>query len=186
METAAGSLSSDSTSAAADFYRRASAAGVPYDTMPLDGGLSYTRPWLWAAYNQDSLGVTGREAFLTLLSQGWSTRAACRDGSDLYAMVIEHGEAALGRGWNDPTIHANVARAYHDIVTMALGAEETGYIDSTQCTARLPSARLNAVAHYRAALEGVQEPARSTRALASGNGSAALTPNKYTAILLHL
>ena len=164
MAAAAGTLALDSTSKDADFYRRLTAAGVTYDQDPLGGRLVYSRPWLWAAYSADSLGATGREAFLTLLAQGWTTHANCQDGSDMFAQVIDHGEAALRRGWNDPMIHLQVATAYRDIVTMALGADGSGYVDSTRFMSQLPSAREHALAHYQAALTSLTNPAERREA----------------------
>jgi hypothetical protein len=178
MNATAGRLPLDSISAGANFYRQLSAAGVSYDDDPLGGGREYNRQWLEAAYNTDSLGATGREAFVTLLSQGWAIHGTCRDGSDQFARVIEHGEAALRRGWNDPMIHIYVATAYRDIVTMALGADESGYVDSTRFTPQLPSARVNAIAHYRAALAGLAN--RLDRRAAWRAGMAVLLSRLHT------
>ena len=132
-------------------------AGLTYDDAPLGAVYVYNRPFLWRAYQTDSIGPAGRSAFVELLESGWTTRAACGEGAHQYRRVIERGEKALARGRVDPIVHVYVARAYADIFSLSKGALDT-YAKASDFAAQAPAARLKAIEHFRHALAGVQAP----------------------------
>lgn len=129
-----------------------SAIGITYDADPLDGGSRFNRPGLWEAYRIDPSEPAGRAAFITLLSEGWTTKARCSDGADEFRRVIDQGEAAIARGTNDAVIHYYVGIAYHDIVSLARGGIPDEYSNPSDYAPLAPTARVRAIEHLRAAL----------------------------------
>lgn len=135
--------------------RALTAAGITFDNLPIDDLLQNTRPWLWEAYRLDSLGRGGHAAFVELLSLGWSTRGACKEGGSSFEKIIEHGEAALRRGDKDPMVHYHVASAYKTIWDSAHMPEQNELVDPAPFRPRADVARSQAIEHYRAALAGL-------------------------------
>jgi hypothetical protein len=122
---------------------------------------AFSRPWLWEAYNLDSLGRAGHIAFIRLLARGFDKRFECAQGMDFYNEMIRHGETALRRGDSDPMVHYYVATAYKDIYEMANRRQSDGYVDPGLLKPLQEDARLRAIDHFRAAL--VSLPDRSLR-----------------------
>lgn len=104
------------------------------------------------AYRTDPGGPAGRAAFVTLLGEGWETKARCADGADAYRRVIDQGEAALARGASDAAIHYYVGIAYHDIVSLAHGGMYDDYSNPSDFAPLAPAARVRAIDHLRASL----------------------------------
>jgi hypothetical protein len=161
LDAYAGQLDADTAShAATATRRRLVAAGVPYTDDSHSSQLVYTRAGLWDAYRADSLGPAGRLAFIELLYNAWSTKPGCADGRAGYDRVIEHGEAALKSGQNDPLIHFYVGEAYRDIYSLAHGGGE-GHVNEADFAGRAESARTKAIEHLTAALATLrQRPVR--------------------------
>jgi hypothetical protein len=143
------------TDTAKPINRALTAAGITFDNLPIDDLLQNTRPWLWEAYHLDSLGRGGHAAFVELLSLGWSTRGACKEGGSDIEKIIEHGEAALRRGDTDPMVHYYVASAYKTIWDSAHMPEQNELVDPAPYRPRADAARSKAIEHYRAALAGL-------------------------------
>ncbi|MFL5510362.1 MAG: hypothetical protein ACJ79J_12315 [Gemmatimonadaceae bacterium] len=123
-----------------------------------EGGHYYAHPWLWDAYHADSTSRAGRVALTTLLGMWWPDSRSC-DG-DEYKGVIEHGEAALSRGDNNPLIHYYVGSAYKTIYDLAhFSNSEVGNPEAFKDQAE--PARLKAIEHFRVALESL--PDRTVR-----------------------
>jgi len=135
--------------------RALTAAGITFDYLPIDPVLQNTRPWLWEAYHLDSLGRGGHAAFVELLSLGWSTRGACKEGGSDFEKIIVHGEAALRRGDTDPMVHYYVASAYKTIWDSAHMPEQNELVDPAPYRSRADAARSQAIQHYRGALAGL-------------------------------
>lgn len=119
-------------------------------------GYWWNRVWLWDAYEADSLGPAGHLAFVRLLKRFFNQRAECADGVDDYKTVIEHGEAALQRGENDPLIHYYLATAYKSIFDYSTFIPEDTSIHNPS-KAEGESGRLRAIAHFQAALSGLRD-----------------------------
>jgi hypothetical protein len=159
IETYAGTLEPDTTSADTRTRRTLLAAGVDY-TDARGPVFVYTRPWLWEAYRTDSTSAGGRIAFLELLANGWTTKPDCADGRNGYDRVIAHGEAALAAGNTDPMIHLFVGEAYRDIYSLAHGAGGV-YARASDFAAKAEPARQQAIEHLATALRGLrQQPVR--------------------------
>jgi len=123
-----------------------------------EDGRYYTHTWLWDAYRTDSTGRAGRLAAVRLLSMWWPEGSSC-DGEE-YKRIIEHGEAALARGNDDPRIHYYLASAYKTIYDLAHW-ESSEYGNTAAYKSQAESARLKAIEHYRVALRSL--PDRATR-----------------------
>jgi hypothetical protein len=134
-------------------------AGARYDYDQLGAVHIYVRPWLWRAYQTDSLGPAGRSALAELLRAGWSTTVGCGAGPDVTGEIIRRGEGALNTGVQDPLVHMFVAQAYADVFSLAPNGVPDSASDSLRArTERSETGRLRAIAHYRAALNGVRDP----------------------------
>jgi hypothetical protein len=71
--------------------------------------------------------------------------------------MIEHGEAELSKGDNNPLIHFYVGSAYKSIYDWAnFGTDEM--VAPASVKAQAESARLKAIEHFRVALESLSEP----------------------------
>ena len=117
---------------------------------------SFVRPWLWKAYELDSMGKAGHIAFVRLLSRGFDQRGECAGGVDFYNEMIKRGETALRRGDRDPLVHFYVGAAYKSIFD--LGNSGPGdYVDSVPSKAEAETARLRAIEHFRAALVSLRD-----------------------------
>lgn len=125
--------------------------GISFAPLPGKNGYRNTRAWLWQAYELDSTGRAGRAAFDELLGLQWPVAHTC-NGHE-YARVIEHGEAALANGYNDPLIHFYVGSAYKAIYDLA-----NAYRPEASIKAQAESARLKAIEHFRAVLESSADP----------------------------
>ena len=132
--------------------------GIAFERDPEGYGYQNPRAWLWEAYRLDSTGRAGRAAFVELLGLQWPDNKSC--SGDEYKRVIEHGEAALARGDNNPLIHFYVGSAYKSIYDLAhFENEEVGNPEAYKSQAE--PARLKGIEHFRAALESL--PDRATR-----------------------
>src|SRR2546423_5411426 len=132
--------------------------GISIERDPEGYGYRNPRAWLWEAYRLDSTGRAGRAAFVELLGLRWPSDNSC--SGDEYKRVIEHGEAALARGDDNPLIHFYVGSAYKSIYDLAhYESPEVGNPEAFKSQAE--PARLKAIEHFRAALESL--PDRATR-----------------------
>jgi hypothetical protein len=121
-------------------------------------GWENPRAWLWEAYRLDSTGRAGRAAFVELLSLQWPADKSCAGNE--YQRVIDHGEAALAHGDNNPLILYYVGSAYKTIYDIAhYDNEEIGRPSGT--TPQSEAARLKGIEYFRAALKSL--PDRTTR-----------------------
>jgi hypothetical protein len=159
IDTYAGTLSADTTSADTRTRRTLVAADVDY-TDARGPVFVYTRPWLWEAYRADSTSPAGHIAFLELLANAWTTRPDCADGRNGFDRIIAHGEAALAAGDTDPMVHLLVGEAYRDIYSLAHGAGGV-YAKASDFAARAEPARRRAIQHLVTALRTLkQQPVR--------------------------
>ncbi|HEX7337421.1 MAG TPA: hypothetical protein VF252_09440 [Gemmatimonadales bacterium] len=141
------------------FRQELERAGAPYDYDQLGAVWIYLRPWLWRAYQLDSLGPSGKSAFAELLREGWTTAIACGGGSDMTGEVITRGERALQAGHADPMVHLYLAQAYADIFSLMPEGDDASASDSARAlAARAETARRRAIEHYRQGLAGVRDP----------------------------
>jgi hypothetical protein len=127
--------------------------GISFVPLRGEDGYQNTRAWLWQAYRLDSTGRAGRAAFAELLGLRWRDTGACELNE--YARMIEHGEAELKKGNNDPLIHFYVGGAYKTIYDFANYSNSEFGPDSS-VKEQSESARLKGIEHFRAALESLQ------------------------------
>jgi hypothetical protein len=130
--------------------------GARYDFDQLGMRYVYLRPWLWRAYQLDSLGPAGRSAFAELLGQGWSTAVGCPDGPDRTGEVISRGERALADGSADPMVRLYVAEAYGDRFSGSQMGENF-YELPTVSPREGEQARRLAIEHYRTVLASIRD-----------------------------
>ena len=146
------------------FRRELERVGAPYHYDQLGAVWIYVRPWLWRAYQLDSLGPSGRSAFAELLRQGWTTAIACGGGSDMTDEVITRGERALEGGVADPMVHLFVAQAYADLFSLSpVGVGASASDSARALAAKAETARRRAIEHYRQGLAGVRDPGHRRR-----------------------
>jgi hypothetical protein len=127
-----------------------------YEVQGVDLEHSFSRPWLWKAYELDSLGKAGHIAFVRLLSRAFDERKECALGIDFYNEMINRGEAELRRGDHDPLVHFYVGAAYKSIFD--LGNSASGdYVDSIPSKKEAETARLRAIEHFRMALGSLRD-----------------------------
>jgi hypothetical protein len=132
--------------------------GMAFQGEPQDYGYHNPRAWLWEAYRLDSTGRAGRAAFVELLGLQWPDDHSC--SGEEYKKVIEHGEAALARGDNNPLIHFYVGSAYKSIYDLA-HFENSEVGNPAAYKSQAEPARLKGIEHFRAALQSL--PDRATR-----------------------
>ncbi|MDB4909083.1 MAG: hypothetical protein JWO05_3867 [Gemmatimonadetes bacterium] len=163
MHAYAANLDADTAGKARETRARFDAAHVQLGADPLGATVQYERPLLWMAWRADSLGgvgSAGHVAFVELLSEGWSTKAACGDGADQYSVVIARAEAALARGDADPVVQLYAGLAQGDLFALAHGAH-AGYANDSDYKAGAEAGRVKALAHLEQALtKGLPAPAR--------------------------
>lgn len=141
------------------FRQELERVGAPYQYDQLGAVWIYLRPWLWRAYQLDSLGRAGKSAFAELLRGGWTTAIACGGGSDMTAEVITRGERALDAGLSDPMVRLYVAQAYADVFSLSPGGVGESASDSARAlAAKSEMGRRRAIDHYRKALAAVRDP----------------------------
>jgi hypothetical protein len=129
--------------------------GAKYQYAQMGAVWQYVRPWLWRAYQLDSLSPAGRAALVELERVGWTTEVGCGGAIDV---VIQQGERALGITRADPLLHLYVADAYADIFSFRPDSVPASAPDSVRLQAtKSESARLRAIEHYREALGGVRD-----------------------------
>jgi hypothetical protein len=132
--------------------RSLASLGISFDAAG-GGEHPYNHAWLWEAYRVDSLGRAGRAAFAQLLALGWPDNSGCR--IDQYRPIIEHGEAELGKGDDNPLIHFYVGSAYKSMYDLAHFTSED--FDLTAYRAQGESARLKGIEHFRTALQSLSD-----------------------------
>jgi hypothetical protein len=153
--TLAGTQATFSADSGSRLSRGLDSLGLTFAQVPGPDGFRNTRAWLWQAYELDSTGRAGRAAFAELLSLSWPVTAACN--ADEYIRMIEHGEAELSKGDNNPLIHFYVGSAYKSIYDWAnFGTDEM--VAPASVKAQAESARLKAIEHFRVALQSLSEP----------------------------
>ena len=150
-----------------------SAAGPLYDTVQaiitesevhgFDRQTAFARPWLWKAYELDSLGRIGHLAFVRLLARGFDEDKECAQSVDYYRTMIDRGEADIRRGDADPMVHFYVAVAYKAIFDLAQSSPGD-YVDSVPPKSEGETARVRALEHFRTALASLQSKSRRREA----------------------
>jgi hypothetical protein len=128
--------------------------GAVFVRDELGGSYNYTHNWLNEALRLDPHGPVGRLATLALLRSGFNETGMCGGGSEAFRQVITTGEQLLTGDLDTATaaeVHRLVGDAYADIVALAAG-DGSHYADSAAYLAEAPTARANAIAHYRQAL----------------------------------
>lgn len=120
-------------------------------------GYANPRAWLWEAYRLDSTGRAGRAAFVELLGMQWPDDKRDCPG-DEYQRVIDHGEAALKRGDDNPLIHYYLGSAYKTIYDLA-HFENSEVGNPSAYASQAEPARLKGIEHFRAALESLPDHA---------------------------
>jgi hypothetical protein len=126
--------------------------GVKFVRSELAGSNNYTHGLLEGALRLDPNGPIGEMATIELLDRGFDLTGMCGGGG--FDQVIKVGEPFVGR-LTTPGAKARVlfllGDAYADIVALAAGAGQD-YVDSSDFSARAPSARRKAIAYYRQGL----------------------------------
>lgn len=120
-------------------------------------GYWFNRVWLWDAYEADSLGRAGHLAFVRMLKRGFEQSQECADSTEFYYTMIERGEADLRRGDKDPLVHFFVGIAYRSIFDYSNFVPEDTATYHNPSKAEGESARLRAIDHLRAALQGLTD-----------------------------
>jgi len=149
------------------------AAGPLYDTLQsiiteaevhgFDPQFAFARPWLWQAYELDSLGRVGHLAFVRLLARGFNDDTECAQSIDFYQAMIDRGEADIRRGDTDPMVHFYVAAAYKAIFDLAQSSPGD-YVDSLPPKSEGETARVRALEHFRTALSSLRSKSRRREA----------------------
>jgi hypothetical protein len=125
--------------------------GLKFVRSELAGSNNYTHGLLEEALRLDLNGPVGQLATIELLDMGFDLTGMCGGGFD---QVIKVGEPFVSR-LTTPGAKARVlfllGDAYTDIVALAAGAGQE-YVDSSDYSARAPSARRKAIAYYRQGL----------------------------------
>lgn len=129
--------------------------GISFAPLPGENGFRNTRAWLWQAYDLDSTGRVGRAAFAELLGLRWPVTDKCN--FDEYERMIEHGEAELRKGDDNPLVHFYVGSAYKSIYDFANFVSDE-FAATADIKAQAESARLKGIEHFRAALASLPEP----------------------------
>jgi hypothetical protein len=132
-----------------------------------DPANAFSRPWLWKAYELDSLGRVGHLAFVRLLARGFNPGLECARDVEFYRTMIDRGEADLRRGDTDPRVHFYLAMAYKAIFDLSQ-TTPGDYVDSVPPKSQGEAARLVALDHFRAALASLQSKAFRQEALTLG------------------
>jgi hypothetical protein len=140
-----------------ELRRAVQQAGATYDYDEANASWIYARPWLWRAYQLDSLGPAGKSAFAELMREGWATGSGCPGGPNVTGEVISRGERALGAGLIDPMVHLYVAQAYADLFSRSERAQDSVYDQTTVSATDGEMARRRALEHYRQALAGIRD-----------------------------
>ena len=140
------------------------AAGVRYVPDPVADVPTYERNLLFTAFAADSMGRAGHMAFLLLMQLGWDPASGCGESSDHFEAVIGHGEASVRHGDADPLTHYYLGLAYADLVALGGNSEGPDVHDHAAFAKRAPAARVKAIAHLRAAVTGLRDPALRARA----------------------
>jgi hypothetical protein len=130
--------------------------GAHYEDLHLGAAWYYQRPWLWRAYQLDSLGPSGNSAFAELIANGWGTKFECAASP---TETIQRGERAIAAGHPDPMVHLEVALGYADLFSTSAGGVKQSDSDTVKALAvKAEDARLRAIEHYRQALAQVRDP----------------------------
>ena len=132
-----------------------------------DPASAFSRPWLWKAYELDSLGRAGHLAFIRLLARGFNPERECAREVEFYRTMIDRGEADLRRGDTDPRVHFYLAVAYKGIFDLSQ-TTPGDYVDSVPPNSEGEAARLEALDHFRTALASLQSKAFRQEALMLG------------------
>jgi hypothetical protein len=115
------------------------------------------RTWVYAHDLLSRLWTTtprtswGDEAFLALLSRGWDTHVACRDGSDRFRTVISNSEALLRANRETPLrtqVLLLLAQAYETWLSLSLASARDEYVDRRNYQSGAQQARQRAIANY--------------------------------------
>jgi hypothetical protein len=139
--------------------------GPLYDTLQsiitesevhgFDPQTAFSRPWLWKAYELDSLGRVGHLAFVRLLARGFNEDTECARSVDYYRTMIDRGEADIRRGDSDPMVHFYVAVGYEAIFDLAQSSPGD-YVETLPPKPEGEAARVRALEHFRTALASLQ------------------------------
>lgn len=130
--------------------------GAEFSYDELGGCYGYSGTWLDQARDLDPEGPIGQMSVLISLARGGAPKLA-KDNSeelDIFHTVISDGQWLLSKKPDSATqaqIHFIIGDAYADIVALAAGAEPD-YGDAKEYQPEAPSARHNALEHYRAGL----------------------------------
>ena len=127
------------------------AHGLSFEWDELGGTWVYTHDLLWRLWTTYPGTRWGEEAFLALLSRGWDTHVACRDGSDRFRLVIANSDAFL-RANRETPLRAQVllllAQAHETWWSLSLASDRDEYVDRRNYQSGALRARRNAIATY--------------------------------------
>jgi hypothetical protein len=140
--------------------------GAEFAYDELGGCYGYSGAWLDQASELDPDGPVGQMSMLISLERGGAPKLA-KDKSgelDIFHTVISDGEWLLSKKPDAATqaqVHFIIGDAYADIVALA-GGVEPDYGDAKDYQPEAPSARHNALEHYRAglAIDGTSDNAK--------------------------
>jgi hypothetical protein len=125
--------------------------GLHFEWAELDGGWIYPHDVLLRVWSEYGSTAWGEQAFLELLSRGWTTHVACQDGSDEFRAVIEHGESFLRERPNTPVrsqVVLLIAQAYETWWSLSLASSNDDYADRRMYQDGAMPARLKAIENY--------------------------------------
>ena len=150
-------------SPAVPLYDRLQSINTGSEVHGFDRSTAFARPWLWKAYELDSLGKIGHLAFVRLLARAFDEEKECAQSVDFYRTMIERGEADIRRGDTDPLVHFYVGAAYSAV--FALAQTDSGdYVDSVPPKSEGEVARVRALDHFRIALRSLRSESRRREA----------------------
>ena len=131
------------------------AVGAQFSYDPTPQRNLYVLNWLQRAYELDPNGRAGDLAFLLLMNRGFDTSLKCKNGNELFREVIRRGADYLRQRRSadvEARVHFMMADARRDIATLAAGQVGDLYAYPAAYKAEEESARINAMAEYRAGL----------------------------------
>jgi len=127
------------------------AYGLSFEWDALGATWVYAHDLLWRLWTTHPRTSWGQEAFLTLLSLGWDTHVACRDGSDRFRAVISNSEVFLQANRETPRrapVLLLLAQAYETWWSLSLANDRDDYVDRRNYQSGALLARQKAITTY--------------------------------------
>jgi hypothetical protein len=127
------------------------AYGLSFEWDELGGTWAYAHDLLWRLWTTAPRSSWGEEAFLALLSRGWDTHVACREGSDRFRAVIANSETFLRanrKTLRRPEILLLLAEAYETWWSLSVASDRDDYVDRRTYQSGALRARQMAIATY--------------------------------------